>query len=462
MPRSASFMLLLAAACGTAGEAGVRETDQVVAIVNVTVVPMDAERHIPAQTVLIRDGAIDELGSAAIVQIPAGARSIDGTGLYLMPGLIDTHVHLRDQSELLSYLAHGVTSIAHLGGPAGNVPDVSALRDSVVRGAVPGPSIYASGPVIDGDPAIFPAVSVVVRTPQEAGRIVSSQLAAGADFVKVYNNLAPDPLRAVVAAAHAHGATVWGHVPRAAGRATALQQAIAAGMDVIAHAEEVFFTLLYRDVERQLDEELVPSVDEALVLEAVRLIREGGVAVVPNLSFVAMTRAQLDDVQSVMNDPEARFLHPAVLGMWRRQNPTTRPDLDRFDRRERGKQVVVRRLTRALHDAGVPLFLGTDASAPGMFPGSSAHMELAELVAIGLTPYLALATATRHPGEFLARRVPEGPRLGTVAVGSRADLLLLDADPLSDVANAARIAGVVVRGRWYERSQLDSMRHRIR
>jgi imidazolonepropionase-like amidohydrolase len=429
-----------------------------VAVIDVTVIPMDTERHVLHETVVIRDGVIAESGPAATVHVPAGAQRIDGTGLYLMPGLIDAHVHLRDESELLAHVAHGVTGVVHLSGPTGNVTDVMELRKRVSRGEILGPDIYTSGRILDGDPPIFPGVSSVVGTPDEARKLVEAQVAAGADVIKVYNNLASDELRTVTRVAHEHGVTVWGHIPRIEGRTTALQQALAAGLDVIAHGEEVFFTMLHRDVERQLDRELIPTVDEDLLSDAVRLIQESGVAVIPNLSFVAMTRAQLDDVERTWTDPEVEFLHPEVLNMWRQQNPTSRSDLGRFDLRERGKQVVTRQLTLALHDAGVPLFLGTDTSAPGMFPGKSAHVELEELVAAGLTAFQALATGTRGPGSFLTEHVRGTPPVGTVMVGSRANLLLLEADPLTDISNVARIAGIIVGGRWYAHSQVDSMR----
>ena len=445
-------------ACGVAGGTGGSEADRIVAVVDVTVIPMQSERLLPGQTLVVRDGMIDELGPAASVQVPAGARRIDGAGLYLMPGLVDAHVHLRDPSELLSYLAHGVTTVVQLSGPSGNIPNVIELRERVARGEVLGPTIYSTGRILDGDPPIFPGVSTVVRTSDEARRAVQAQLAAGADSVKVYNNLRTDELRAVTRVAHEHGVAVWGHIPRIDGRTTALQRALAAGLDVIAHGEEVFFTMLYRDVEGQLDREFVPTVNEDLLMEAVRLIQGHDVTVIPNLSFVAMTRTQLDDVEQVWTDLEAQFLHPTVLNMWRQQHPTTRADQKRFNLRERGKQAIVRQLTRALNEAGVTLLLVTDASAPGMFPGKAAHIELSELVLAGLTPYQALAVGTSNPGRFLHGRVRCGPPFGTVAVGSRADLLLLDANPLTDISHVERIAGVFVRGKWLPRSRIDSIR----
>lgn len=450
-------MTLWAAACGVAGHSGDSETF-VTAIIDVTVIPMDSERHLLHQTVVIRDGLIAEMGPTGSVPVPAGAERIDGTGRYLMPGLIDSHVHLRDPSELLSYVAHGVTTVVQLSGPSGNVSNVAELRDRVGRGELLGPTIHMSGPILDGDPPIFPGVSTTIRTPDEAREAVLAQLSAGVDVIKVYNNLRAEELQVVTRVAHEHGLTVWGHIPRIDGRAAALQRALTAGMNVIVHGEELFFTMLYRDVEEQLDRELVPSVDPELMTEAVRLIRELGVAVIPNLSFVAMTRAQLDDVQRLWTDPEAAFLHPTVLNMWKSENPTSRPDLRRFDLREQGKQAAVRQLVLALSDAGIPLFLGTDASAPGMFPGRSAHIELTELIAAGLTPFQALATGTRSPGEFLTSHVRSDAPVGTVTVGSSADLLLLNADPLADISHVVRIAGVVVRGKWHTRAQIDSMR----
>lgn len=444
--------------CGAPGKPFDAEAAGIVAVVDVAVLPMDSEAVLRGQTVIVRNSLIAEVGPADAVDVPAGAQRIDGVGLYLMPGLTDAHVHLRDHGELLSYLAYGVTTVVHLGGPTGNIPDVVRLREQVASGAVPGPNIYTAGRMLDGDPPVFPGVSTVVRTPAEATRAVEGQLEDSVDLIKVYNNLRTEQLQAVTRAAHERDVMVWGHVPRIDGRATALQQALAAGLDVMVHGEEVFFTMLYRDVEAQLDQGLVPTPDVALMRAAVRAIRESDVAVIPNLSFVAMTRVQLDDVEQVWADPETRFLNPTVLNMWRQQNPTRRADLERFNRRERGKQAIVRQLTGALQEAGVPMLLGTDASAPGMFPGKSAHLELAELVGAGLTPYQALAAGTSNPGRLVGQRVRRSPAFGTVTIGSRADLVLLTANPLTDIAHVSRLVGVMVRGEWYARGRIDSLR----
>ena len=439
------------------GGAGQTQVADVVAILDVHVIPMDVERVLRNQTVIIRNGLIEAVGESRSVRVPERALRIDGSGRYLLPGLTDSHVHLRDTLELLSYLAYGVTTLVHLSGPVGRVPDVVDLERRVSNGEILGPTIYTTGRILDGDPPINPGVSTTVRTPEDARTAVAMQIDAGVHFIKVYNNLSEDPLRIAISTAHERGVAVFGHIPRAGGRAAALQRALSAGLDVIAHGEEYFFTFFYDDVEGQLDKGLVPTVAEDRIPEAVRLTREAGASVTPNLSFVAMTRAQLDDLGGVLGNPEARFLHPVVLNTWRQQNPTTRPDLERFDRRERAKYGFIQKLTKALNDAGVPLLLGTDASAAGLFPGTAAHVELRELVKAGLTPYQALATGTRNAGAFIASHTSAKP-FGTLAPGTRADMILLRRNPLEDVAHTADIEGLVVRGAWFSSADLQRMR----
>lgn len=467
-PSNAKSLLLLFCALAlpvfagcAAMEKGTASKDGFVAFTSVDVVPMTREIVLPKQTVLVRDGAIVEMGPESSVRIPPGARRIDGGGRWLLPGLTDFHVHLRSTDELLSYLAHGVTTIVNLSGATSGAPDLLRYRDELARGERLGPTLYTTGRTLDGDPPIFASVSTVVRTPEEARRAVAEQHAAGYDFIKVYNNLAPDVLAAVVKAAHERGLAVVGHIPRAAGRAQALQQALATGQDMIAHGEEYFFTFFHAEVESRLDRGEIPHPDEELIPEAVRLTREAGAAVTPNLSFVAMTRRQLDDLAGVLADPEARYLHPDVRAMWVAQNPTKRADRERFDRRERAKYPFLQALTRALGRAGVPLLLGTDASIAGLFPGASAHLELRELVAAGLTPYEALASGTRNAGAFIAKRVAGAEPFGVVAPGQRADLLLVRGNPLEDVASASAIDGVMARGRWLPSTELERMRDKV-
>jgi len=457
-----TLALLIASACsGQSASGDLASTgDGAVAFTNVNVLPMDTERVVRGQTVVVRDGVIVQVGPLDAVEVPSGARRIDGADRYLLPGLADLHIHLRSIDELASYLAHGVTTVLHMSGAMGGAPDLLRYRDEIARGTRPGPALYTTGPILDGSPPVFAGVSIVVTTPAEARRTVAAQHEAGYDFIKVYNNLTPELLGAAVEAAHERGMAVLGHIPRKAGREQALQQALGAGLDVIAHGEEYFFTYFYAGVDSLLDRGEVPYPMEARIPGAVEMTREAGAAVIPNLSFPAMTRRQLDDLDGVQADAEARYLHPDVRAMWEAQNPTGRPDLERFDRREQAKYAFLRRLTKSLNDAGVPLLLGTDASAPGMYPGASAHLELRELVAAGLTPYEALLTGTRNAGAFIERSARGAEPFGTVAPGQRADLLLVRGNPLQDIAAVSDIDGVMVRGRWLTRDEIERMRRR--
>ena len=435
--------------------------EEVVAFTEVNVIPMDRERILERQTVVVRDGMIAEVGAFDAVAVPPEAVRIHAPGQYLLPGLTDSHIHLRSTDELVSYVAHGVTAVIHMSGAMSGAPDILKYRENLRSGALLGPMLFTTGPILDGDPPIFAGVSEVVTTAEEARQAVAEQRRAGYDFIKVYNNLTPDVLAAVTDAAHDEGMAVVGHIPRKAGRDRALQQALDAGLDLIAHGEEFFFTFFHSHVDSLLDEGQVPHPDSTGISEAVRLTREAGTSVTPNLSFVAMTRIQLDSLDSVLNDPETRFLHPGVLDMWMEQNPTRRADIERFDRREQAKYAFLKKLTKALSDEEIPLLLGTDASAPGVFPGKSAHLELQELVDAGLTPYEALATATLNAGAFIDEHVPSSEPFGTVAPGQLANLILVSGNPLDDIRNIEHIGGVLVQGRWKTSAELARLREEI-
>ena len=432
-----------------------------VAFTSVNVVSMTFEGVLENQSVVVQEGKIREIGPQDSISIPIEAEIIDGQGGYLLPGLTDFHIHLRSTDELISYLAYGVTSVVHLSGANRGAPDLLRYREELQSGKMLGPALFATGSMLDGNPPIFPRVSTVVTTSEEARKAVLEQKQAGFDFIKVYNNLAPEVLETVVETAHELDMAVVGHIPRGGGRDRALQLALSAGQDMIAHGEEYFFTYFHSDVDSLLDRGEIPYPDTSKIPSAVQWTKEAGTVVTPNLSFVAMTRRQLDNMDAVLADPEARYLHPDVLRMWETQNPTHRPNLERFDRREQARYVFLQQLTKALSDASVPLLLGTDASVSGLFPGKSAHVELIELVKAGLTPYQALLTGTRNSGIFINDYVPGSEPFGLVAPGYRADLLLVAENPLENINNISSVMGVMAKGRWLSSATLKSIRNEL-
>jgi len=420
-----------------------------VAFVNVTVVPMDGERLLPRQTVVIGGGRIAEIGPLASVKVPDGARRIDAAGRYLMPGLVDAHFHLQgnetdDRRLLQVLLANGVTSILNLHG----TDAILALRERVAREEVPGPTIYTSGPYVSDAPEWQPE-------PDQAERMVVEQKRAGYDLIKTHGDFSPEAFHRLCDVARRENIKVIGHAPRNLG----VEPMFAEHMDAIAHAEEFIYAYFFFDAPPGIGE-ADPETRRRFLENAEKRIPElaaatarAGTWVVPNLVAYRMIVEQGKDLASVLARPETRYVPPGLAAGWQ-------PGRNRYDRHytpEIAEHMswrlgLISKLTGALARAGVRLMAGTDAPIPGVVPGFSLHDELKLLVAAGLTPYEALRTATANPSEFLGR-----DESGLVTVGARADLLLLEANPLDDVANAARRVGVMVRGRWLAESEVGAL-----
>ncbi|WNG33525.1 amidohydrolase family protein [Archangium violaceum] len=411
--------------------AGVSE--QAVAFVGVNVVPMDTERVLTDQTVIVRNGLITSLGPSAEITVPKDAERIDGRGRYLMPGLADFHVHLHSDEQLLSYVFHGVTTLFELDGS----PRHLELREQLATNQRLGPKLYTSSPLLDGG---HPGSRVVsVTTPEQARVEIVRQKNARYDAVKVYDNISPEVYATLVAMAEQQKIAVVGHVPNRVGVEAVLRSRQA----LISHGEEYFFD---------------GSQDESRIPDFARATKEAGTSVIPDLVHIETSLRMLKDLEGVFADTESRYLSPEVLRNWRYSNPTRRVDVAAFSERKQASYPFVQHLTLALQKEGVRLVLGTNASDAGLFPGKSTHLELAELVKAGLSPYEALAAGTRNAGSFIRDHVEPSARFGTVAVGQQADLLLLPGNPLEDVGQAERALGVMLRGQWLTREQLQKLR----
>ena len=421
-----------------------------VAFVNVTVVPMSGEQSQPGQTVVTRNGRIAEIGPMSRVAVPRDALRIDGSGKYLMPGLTDAHFHLQgdetDDQQLLQVLvANGVTSILNLYG----TPSLLALRERVARGEVVGPTIYTSGRYISDAPHFQPEAD-------EVERMVVEQKRAGYDLIKTHGDFSREAFHRLFVVARREQIKVIGHAPRNLGVAPMFEER----MDAIAHAEEFLYAYFFFDPPPGMVEADAETRRrfleraEARIPELARATANAGVWVVPNLVAYKMIVQQGIDLASVLARPETQYVPPRLAADWQ-------PGRNRYDRRyppDMAEHMTWRlgllsKLTAGFREAGVRMMAGTDAPIPGVVPGFSLHDELRLLVAAGLTPHEALRTATANAAEFLGL----AGEFGSVVVGARADILLLDADPLSDVANAARRAGVMARGRWHPESQLRAM-----
>jgi hypothetical protein len=418
------------------GASAQTETARPTAIVNVNVLPMDAERILARQTVLIENGRITRLGSAVEVTVPPDALVIDGTGKYLMPGLADMHVHLGYSPEdeqrhvLKLFIANGVTTVLNMRG----TPQMLELKAKVAESRIPGPRVYTVGPYVN---------EPFVTTPEDVERAVVEQRRAGYDFVKLHGDLSRAAYARLNAVARREGIRVIGHAPRNLGIAALFEEKQYA----LAHAEEFLYDKLNRSTDSSL-----PHV-EARIPELARATAEAKTWLMPNLTAYKMIARMVHDLDAVLRRPEMRYLpRRNQIGWGPATNPyTNRISPSRYEPMMR-RYRLLEKMVREFRARGVRMLVGTDAMNTGVVPGFSAHDELADLVAAGLTPYEALRAATANAAEFLGERTR-----GTIAVGQDADLLMLNADPLTDIANTRRIAGVMRGERWMARTDLDRM-----
>ncbi len=393
-----------------------------IAFVHANVVPMDGDRLLRDQTVVVAGGRIAAMGPSATTLPPKGSQIVDATGRYLMPGLADMHVHVYAPQELTLYVVNGVTTVFDLNGR----PVYLDWRERIARGELLGPTIYSAGPTFDR-----------ARTPEEAVAEVDRQAAAGYDAVKIYNQVSAAEYPALIAEAKKKNLVLVGHVPREPG----FEATMAAGQSV-AHAEEYLYTFFNDDPDPR--NEVVHPLDTMKIPKAVAMSREAGISVIPTLVAFHNIVRQATAVQAYLRDPNFAYQAPFLRAQ-------LEPDVNTYANRwppERlpGLQLAYefqKLLVKALHDGGVPILAGTDASWLGV-PGFCLIEEVENFQDLGFTPYAALRTATVDPAKLLRREND----FGTIAVGRRADLVLTRANPLADVRHLRGVVGVMANGRW--------------
>lgn len=435
------------------------------AITNATVVTMRGDSVLRDATLLVRDGRVAAVGSAARVSVPSSAVRVDGRGKWVIPGLADMHAHLYADEwvpdsvaphELGVYLAHGVTTARIMIG----TPLHLRLRREIEAGRLAGPQLWVASPHLSGDSS---ANVRVVRTPDAARAAVREVAAAGYDFVKLTTNIGPEVYDAVVDEARARRIRVVGHVDPRVGvaRALAARQQIehldAYMESVLADTAPSRASVSDVGVWRVRQWETLDHVDDRKVEAIAGATARAGVPVTPTLAFFRLFFATPHDHAAAEARPDYAHIPSRMRELYERgihrfwQNPPSEA--------RRARYVAVRnRMTKAIIDSGGSVMAGSDAPGGLMGYGWSMHRELETLVAAGLTPMQALAAATVNPARF----VGAAREWGSIAPGLRADLVLLDGDPLDDIRNTTRIAGVAVGGRWLARPELDAMVSRAR
>ena len=420
------------------------QTARVIAIRNVTVIPVTGAPPILNATVVINGERIASIGPTA--KIPSGARVINGTGKFLLPGFIEMHAHLSKTraSSLGLFVANGITTLRDMGG---DHEELLRWRREVREGRRLGPRILMAGPYLESarniermrkDPPServepFERTRIGVGSPEEARRIVAELAKREIDFIKIRTVQDRETYLALNKAADEHGLKLVGHVT-----GIPPEVVLASGQDGVEHG-------FYPSLESK-------NKDERLAVW--RKFAERGIVVVPTLvSIFEATFPPTDKLRAIVEDekgqidPRRPYISKYLVLDWREQV------LEATDQRRQTFRKIwdetARRDFREMHEAGVDLLVGSDAAVLNVFPGYSLHDEMALFVSeLGMTPAEVIERATRRSAKFLGLL----DQTGTLEEGKIADLVLLDANPLDDIRNTKRISAVILRGTLYDQS----------
>ena len=416
---------------------------QTVVFDNVNVIPMDRERVLDKQTVVVRDGRIDQIGPAGSVKAPAGATRVDGSGKFLMPGLAEMHGHLTasylpDAAKadiFYLYLANGVTTVrAMLGNP-----EAITTRDAIAAGKIPGPKLYVAGPALNGK---------VAPTPEDGARLVREQKQAGYDLLKILGGMPPTVYDSIMRTAHSLKIDAAGHVPAEVG----VRGALDARQRSIDHIDQYIPAL-------KLTPETPREEEDRRINEIAQLTAKSGVWNVPTMYLWDLFHNAETGEALRARLTETRFLPRSMIDEWTKSKngrlspPNNTPSgVGAFGLTGVRVMELRRKIVRALKMANAPIALGTDSPQMFSVPGFSTHRELKLMVdELGYTPYEALESGTLKVAQYFGTTAGTG----TVAEGKRADLILLNANPLINIANTENRAGVMVNGRWIPQVEIQ-------
>ncbi|SRR5712692_4725856 len=450
--------ILILSLCQSSAHAQKSSAERILVVQNATVVDVLKGTLRPDQTVVIEGNRIAFVGLRKNAKIPRGAAEIDGRGLFLIPGLWDMHVHLEfgdwfpgaKEITLPLFIANGVTGVRDMGS---ELETLQAWRKEIGAGKVTGPRIFTSGPMLDGPKPRFPS-SVAIATAEDGRRAVDDLKRRGADFIKLQSLIPREGVLAIADEAKKQQIAFEGHVPDAM-RASEMSEA---GMKSFEHLIGIF------EGSSPLEEEFLKgNKTEGKFLSTFDTGRASALAALfaKNRTWQCPTLVwerggNLIDVTDFAKDSRAKYV-PASWKekTWKRFRDEIIEGYNTDDLATR-KRFIEKELevVQMLHRAGVPFLAGTD-TPPGVyiFPGFSLHEELQRFVDAGFTPLEALQTATLNAARFFGME----KQSGAIEKGKLADAVLLTANPLADIKNTQKIAGVIANGHYHSREELDKM-----
>lgn len=431
---------------------------QTIAFKDVSVIPMDRDRVLQSQIVLVKNGIIAEVGNR--VKIPKDALVIDGRGKYLIPGLVDMHTHLLSdgdeypdsiaEDELKVMVANGVTTIRFMIG----TPEQLVLRARSAKGEIIAPTIYSASPHLTGKKQ---GNDFVVNTEQEAREAVRKSKQVGYDFIKITTFIKPEVYEAAVDEAAKQNIRVVGH---ADARFVGLERALKARQQ-IEHLDGYLEAILADAAPNRnsisdlyiydpKNWESLDYVDENKIMEIAKRTVAANPYVNPTQHFMKNTFGLPRSEESIRAQPDFKFYPRKVQDLFINFHQKHR--LFQIPAEKRARWVDYRnKIIKAIYDAGGKIMAGSDTPEFLWLYGFTMHRELKALSDAGLSNYAALEAATKNPSMFFGTL----EKVGTIEKGKRADLILLDANPLENISNTEKRAGVMLKGKYYAQSEMD-------
>ncbi len=423
---------------------GYSQKQTIYVIKNVNVITMASSNTVLENaTIVISNNLIQSING----EIPKNATIINGKGKWLIPGLIDAHVHLptdgylgqklpaqtpdlsfNTQDIMTPIIANGVTTVLDLN----STMETFAQKKAIEKGYIVGPRIALAALINGGN-----GQGRIANTAEEGRIMVRNAKAEGYDFIKVYSKLNIETYNAIVDEAFKQGLKTIGHIPDAfQGN---LEQAFVPHFGMVAHAEEF---------SKKSDSF---SLQEAT--KFAKLSKDNDTWLSPTLITMVWIAKQTHSIENIKNLPSLKYVHPLLQSKWLTANKYVKnaspESATYFDNMVKFHF----KLVKAFKEAGVPIVAGTDAGVSGIVAGFSLHDELELLVQAGLTPQEAIYSATLLSAQWLGI----DKQIGSIETGKLADLVLLDENPLIDINNTRKIAGVFVNGKWLDKTKLNAM-----
>ncbi len=433
--------------------------------IHVTVIDATGAPSKPDQAVVITGDRITALGKTGRVNIPKGAQLVDARGKFLIPGLWDMHVHISYKDFLTLFIANGVTGVRDMGGSHKDSAQREQWLQQITKGTHLGPRVVAAGIIVDGpEPAGRPD-SINVANESEGRQAVHTLRRRGADFIKVYSMLTREAYFSIADEAKKQSLPFAGHVPMS----VSATEASDAGQKSIEHffgvltacstdeteLMKVNATSSYADFTTAEIRAQIKSLDTYDKEKCTRLIErfvKNGTWMDPTLTAWLTLASSIDAAPTT--DSRLKYIPLERRKEWEfRRTGFLRVLPTEYAANSQRLFQGQLDLVRAMRRAGVNFLAGTDTAGFYTFPGFSLHDELALLVKAGLTPMEALQAATQGPAKYFGLL----DSFGTIERGKIADLVLLEADPLTEISNTQKIAAVIVGGKFISKAKLQQM-----